>query len=117
MDLKGRRKISEALAGDAMRYGADRSHSFQAQVEPMESDFNAYDGEDRSMARFDRVRYLDIVAHAMPHLILESLRNANLLEIEGTASKGVKSPELRLLDISHNGNAHFLHFEDLAEDR
>ena len=81
-------------------------------IEPSESDFTEYDGADRSMARFDRVTYMDVITHALPHLVLQSLRDEGLLEVERRATRG---PGLRLLSINRDGGASILTFEDLAE--
>lgn len=106
MDILGHEQITNALAG-CMRIGE------YVRVVPDELEFNDYRGADKSMRRYDRVRYLDIITHALPSLVLNSLSECDLLA-DDPEKESAGKPRLQLVGIMNNGAVNILTFDDLS---
>ncbi len=110
MDLRGLQKISEALTM-GLQYGPEKEHVHHFYIDPPDYDFTSEEG---TPPRVERVRYIDVFSYAAPSMVLEGLRNANLLEPTGMV-KGIPEIQLRLLAINTGAGNSTLSFEDLAE--
>lgn len=109
MDLAGRGSIVSALE-TGLRLPNGETSFFRVRPEELDFEVDASPGE----GPVENVKYLDIVSHADPAKVLESLRKARLLKKDGP-SEGMPTIELRLLGITREGPVNTLTFEDTVQ--
>ena len=85
-------------------------------LDPSEGEFVDYDGEDRSMARLKRTRFLDVTTGHRPNRVFSALRQAGILAPDNPTEERTEEPRLKFLGmIGHGSSFTMLSFEDINE--